>query len=182
MLLKIGEARIFAPADMRGDPTVQDCLEVLFYIADSNLDLAVMVADDPLSRAKAIAKFSAKFGPPGARDAAQELHGFLSLAFAEFPGSSSPVPGPATEGEGDVPHPDIWADMVDLIAHQYHWTEGFILWELPLVRLLKYEAAILRRVDPTGEAEKASGEISDDVMAGLDTLEEILAEKGITNG
>jgi hypothetical protein len=181
MLLKIGGARLLSSDHAYRPPTTEDCLETLFYLVDDNLDKAVQVADDPGLREVAIRRFAKMFSDHDRLRVAQELHGFLLEIFAEFPKE-------AVEAKEKKPHPDkpvprdVWVTAVDIIAHQYHWREGFILWELPLVRLMKYEAAILRRLDPDGESKTAQDEISEDIMSSLDVLEEILEEKGLANG
>lgn len=180
MLCKIAEIRLFRTDDPQKPVTPIDCLEVLFYISDDTRDQAVQVADDPEARGKAVARFAKSFGKEYGRSVAQELHGYLSSVFLEF-NQIVPVPEQQTVTHKPAPR-NLWARYVDLIAHQYHWREGFILWELPFVRLLAYHAAILERIDPEGEHQQQMDDISDDIIASLDALEEVLDDMGIKNG
>jgi len=63
-----------------------------------------------------------------------------------------------------------WPGLVDILASEYHWGEGYILWQLPLVRAIKYQEHIYSR--QSGQA--PADDIGDDIAYALDSIKEVV--------
>jgi hypothetical protein len=146
------------------EPTAADILEALYYTVETNIDEAVWVADDPDARKKAVDKFSRNFSRKRALHAADEFAAWLSRiqdAMPQTPASSGP---PA--------HAEWWLEAVDRLAATYFWPEGYILWQLPVVRAARYGEIIAARKGGFSYVD----DIGQDVMDALNAAERVLGK------
>ncbi len=137
-----------------------DVALALWLSMDCNRDDAVRIANDTQELERRIEDFAAGYSRKKFSAVLDEFNDWFCATFALLPSPSK------TEGE-PKPRPDWWKDAVDIIAHQYGWTEYFILWELPLVRVIGYQETIVAR--ETGQ--RVAAEIDDRVIEALDLLE-----------
>lgn len=165
-LMGIAECKIFSCAtdvELSGD----DVLAAWWFTIEDNIDNAVNVADDSERLQKEVERI--KRGRTEARlnSIIDEVQGWLVDV-------SDAMPQTSEDGE-QVIRVDWWADALDMLASQYHWSEEFILWYLPLVRAIKYQERICAR----SKGESVSDDISEDIVSALEELKEI---KGKENG
>jgi len=162
-LMNVAGCRIFSGKEELPDES--DVLKALYFTVEDNLDESVWLADDSGKLDKKIKRFFNGFDPFQKREAMVQLNEwFLNIA-ASLPQGS----GTESGGRRRV---DWWVDAVDTLASEYHWREGFILWQLPLVRAIKYAERIGCRI----EGRPVVDDISDNVMAALDMMEGILKD------
>jgi len=150
-----------------------DIAHGVFLIADSARNIAVSVADDPDELAAAVKKFAKRLDP---NVAALQLTEFLKRSSDALRTNAVPADFEATaESEQDTlfhAADDAWVDDLDLIAHEYHWADTYILWQLPIIRVAKLKESIMAR--RTGQPRKSTRD-----KTGIAYLKEIEKQGGI---
>jgi hypothetical protein len=161
-LMGVANCKIFS-SDDDVELTEDDVIEAWWFTIEDNIDMAVMLADQPELLAKEIAKLKKGRTKNKMSAIVDDVQAWLTDIAETMP------QGKGGDEGGCVMRADWWADALDVIASQYHWSEEFILWYLPLVRAIKYQERICARTN--GEA--VSEDIGDDITGALDKIEEM---------
>lgn len=157
-LLQAANNRVFNGGDV--DPDELDILEAFYLCCDEHIDDSVWIARDPDELSKAVKKFAKGLGRSGRKIAVNDYILWLNDTNEAMP------QGDGSEG-GSVPT-DWWVDAVDVLASEYNWSEEYIIWQLPIIRSLRYQEALCAR----RSGERRAADISDETVKALELLEE----------
>lgn len=138
-LLRSTGARILGLGQDEGPLTGRDIAHAVFLLTDDCRNEAISVADDDDLLQEAIDRFAGRLD---VRKATPQVLALIRRAHEAIHGEPIDTEDEAEPIEDVEPchlPEDSWADDVDLVCHEYGWTDDYALWTLPLARL-----AILR--------------------------------------
>jgi len=146
-LLRVSKSRCLGYGDSEEPLSAFDIAEAVFLISDDKRNIAVSVANKKDLLEKAVKSFAKELDAQTASEQLIEYLARISDALKapdEFNADGSVV-------QCDVQHDtfddidDSWSYDVDILAHEYGWSDEYILWELPLIRAVKLKEAIATR-------------------------------------
>ena len=147
------------PADERA------ALAVLYATGDDTRAEAAATVDDPAAWAAGIDRMARAMSRAGLARVAEAVGEWWQRIGAVI-GSLEGGDGPARRRR-----PRWWCDVVDTLAHEYGWSDVYVLWTLPYVRALAYCESIAAR--HTGKPVSSGGGTS--TREALDIIERELA-------
>lgn len=162
VLMEVANDSVFSGAHSE-EPSIEDILSTIYFTMDDSIDDAVWLAADPLRKEKVVKKFWRGYSKRARRKAVSDFSQWMARISLCLPLGDS---------QDSDKRPKWWVGVVDILASEYGWGEHYILWELPLVRAVYYQEAILQR--KTGE--DVPDEISDDIIAALEAAERVLED------
>lgn len=163
-LLEISEAKLFiAEPEEEIQPTEYDIFHGWWFTIEENLDESVLIADQKDLVRKAVRKLMDGYSR-------KERQGIIDQFRSWLTDISNCMPQLEQGGSGKTHRKDWWLDCIDILGFQYHWSESFLLWYLPLPRAIRYQESIASRIS----GEPIIDEISDDVINALDRIEEVM--------
>lgn len=138
-LLRSCRSRCLGFGKDESDLTDYDIALAVFLMAEETRNEAVSVADNAKELRDAVKRFS--------RTLHIELAAVELLEYLRRVGRALWEPGGSDAAESEVfgAPDDGWSDDVDLLAHEYGWSDEYILWELPVVRIAKLKTSIVAR-------------------------------------
>ena len=139
-MLRAASSRCLGYGDSKAPITDYDVALAVFLMADECRNAAVTVLDDADALVTRVRKLQRRIDCDIA--AAHILIFFERLDVAKR-GNAPKIEGP-TPVLFHAPD-DAWADDLDLICHEYHWSDEYVLWELPLSRLVKLKQSMTAR-------------------------------------
>jgi len=145
-LLRATASRCLGYGEDTSPLTDRDIVQAVFLMADEKRNEAVSVADDGAELAVSVRRFGRSLN---VALAAYELLEFLRRTGAALRENVVVVADGDEEEEEilNVFHApdDSWSDDLDLLAHEYHWRDDRILWEIPLVLVARQRESIAAR-------------------------------------
>jgi len=135
-LLRATRSRCLGYGEDAGPIRIEDITLAMFLLCDDTRNVAVSVADDPDELAAALAKYGRTIN---VKRCAVELFEFLRRSGAALRTDDTQEENVFRAAD------DSWADDVDLLAHEYGWSDEYILWEIPLVRISRLKESIVAR-------------------------------------
>lgn len=143
----------------RTDPLSDyDVAHGVFLLSDDDRNQAVSVSDDPDEFKKAVKKFGKRINLKLASVQLYEFLSRISMALGYDPDDKTEAPAPNIFQLAD----DAWADDVDLLASEHNETYYDLLWEIPLILVVRLKESIhARRTNRrrTSRREKSSIEL-----------------------
>lgn len=155
-LLRVAKSRCLGYGDSLADLSPFDIALAVFLISDENRNEAVSLANKKDELSKAVKRFQKRINVPKASDQLIEYLSRISDAFKspdEFDEEGNVI-------EVDVKQEtfedidDSWSTDVDTLAHEYGWSDKYILWELPIIRVVRLKEAIVARLSPKKRVRK----------------------------
>ena len=111
-------------------------VEAFWLLQDRNLDDAVWLVEDKKALRRRVAKYALGFSNRAISDIIGSFSSWLNDVADSLPRG---------EGGGGVRRADWYIDAIDQLAHEYGWTDEFIMWQLSWVRNVRLRESIVSR-------------------------------------
>lgn len=152
-LLRGVSSRCIGYGKNTGPLTDYDIALAVFVMSDENRGLAVSHCDDEDELKAAVKKIRRRLNINRAAVDLMELLRRVDIAMN--PGAPPADDNPEEEDKDALEvaeldnvwraPDDAWADDVDLLAHEYGWRDDYILWEVPLCRVIRLKESLRAR-------------------------------------
>ena len=145
-LLRATGSRLLGFGKDRGPLSAYDIALGVFLLADDARNIAVSCVDDADELAREVKRFAKRLNP---RIAAVQIIEYITRtgeALKTYKANTEEPENQSAPSESlwDAPDDD-WADDVDLLAHEYGWRDDYIIWEVPIIRIVKLKESISAR-------------------------------------
>lgn len=140
MLMQTTRNKVFFQDESGDDFGLYDIFEAVLIGADEYRDEIIIAADNSESIKKMAKRFMRGFSKKKQAVVEEEFYYWLSW-IAE---SISQTADGGNDCDSFISN-DWWIDAVDSIASEYGWDEEFIIWYMPITRVLSYQSAINAR-------------------------------------